>query len=73
MNDLWRWQCKNCAACFTDEGAIGGATCPYCGNVGRRVMLIPDFHDDRPDDKAEKGSWSDWKNKQDRDYVPGRR
>ena len=29
------------------------------------------FHDDRPDDKAEKGSWSNWRNEQQREFTPG--
>lgn len=44
MSDFWRWQCRGpgCRACFESEGVIGGATCPYCGNTGRRIMLLDD-------------------------------
>lgn len=35
------------------------------------IEPAPDFHDDKPDDKAEKGSWSDWRNNQQREYFPG--
>ena len=55
MTDLWRWQCRGagCRACFEAEGAIGGATCPYCGATGIRIMRLPDFHDDKPDGRPD--------------------
>jgi hypothetical protein len=79
MSDLWRWQCKGagCRACFNAEGAIGGTTCPYCGNVGRRVMLIPDAepgtHDHRDFGLQElkRDPGHDWEREQGREYFPG--
>lgn len=78
MSDLWRWQCKGtgCQACFEAEAVIGGATCPYCGNVGIRVMLMPDTHDFRdtagnPEVKRDRGAASDWEHGQQREHIPG--
>ena len=55
MTDLWRYQCKGagCHACFKDEGVIGGATCPYCGNIGRRIILMPTLRDDKADGRPD--------------------
>ena len=35
------------------------------------LELPREWHDDKPDDKAEKGSWSDWKNNQQPEHTPG--
>ena len=35
------------------------------------ALARPDFRDDRPDDKAEAGSWSNWRNDQQPEHTPG--